>query len=171
MHRSQLSREARQEQVDANRVAQQRTRSSSTPNTRQAYLQQDRSSSTSDTRQAHLQQDAATHQMNRVSGKAEFIREKSSIFLYLPCLLNVESPAVRQVRLQCRRERRAVNPDVPLLEQASVHTKMIKFHSKLSSLEFHTCTSCLEHFPNLAMAACSFECSCSGCGVIFTLTP
>jgi len=48
---------------------------------------------------------------------------------------------------------------VPLFEQASVHTKMINFHFKLASLEFHTCTSSLEHFPNLAMAACSTECS------------
>ena len=70
-----------------------------------------------------------------------------------------ESPEVRQAQLQHRREQRAMNPDVQFFEQASVHTKMMNFHSKLLSLEFHTCTSCLERFPNLAMAAYSSECS------------
>ena len=79
------------------------------------------------------------------------------------CLLTAESPDIRQAWLEQSRGRYLqhsdVNPDVPLFEQASVHTKMINFHFKLASLEFHARTSCLEHFPNLAMAACSTECS------------
>ena len=75
----------------------------------------------------------------------------------------LQSPDIRQAQLEQRRERYLqhweVNPDVPLFEQASVHTKMINFHFKLASLEFHTCTSCWEHFASLAMVACSTESS------------
>ena len=71
------------------------------------------------------------------------------------CLLTAESPDIRQAQLEQRREgylqHREVNQDVPLFEQASVHTKMINFHSKLASLEFHTCTSCLAHLHSIAL--------------------
>ena len=49
-------------------------------------------------------------------------------------------------------QQRDVNPDMPLFEQATVHSKMLNFHSKVASLKFYNCTSCFERFPNLAMA-------------------
>jgi len=56
------------------------------------------------------------------------------------CLLTAESPHIRQAWLEQRRgkylQHRKVNPDVPLFEQASVHTKMINFHFNLASLDF-----------------------------------
>ena len=54
---------------------------------------------------------------------------------------------------------RSILSDVPLFDQDSVHTRMLNFHCKLSALEFHSCTSRLERFPNLTMAARSMECS------------
>ena len=46
----------------------------------------------------------------------------------------------------------------PLFEQHAVRCKMSSFHSKLMSLEFHHCTTCLECFSDLTMAAGSTEC-------------
>ena len=41
----------------------------------------------------------------------------------------------------------------PLFEQCAVRHKMSTFHSKLMSLEFHRCSTCLECFPDLSMAS------------------
>ena len=41
----------------------------------------------------------------------------------------------------------------PLFEQCAVRHKMSTFHSKLMSLESHRCSTCLECFPDLSMAA------------------
>ena len=71
--------------------------------------------------------------------------------------INRQNQEARQAQIDASRS--AVNPDRPLLEQASILTKLINFHFKLATLEFRTCTSCLEHFPNLTMAAHSTECS------------
>ena len=54
---------------------------------------------------------------------------------------------------------RSILFDVPWFDQAFVNTRMLNRHCKLAALEFHSCTSCLERFPNLTMAACSTECS------------
>ena len=63
----------------------------------------------------------------------------------------------RQQRLARRREQEREIQD-PLFEQHVVRCKMSSFHSKLMSLEFHRCTTCLECFPDLTMAASSTEC-------------
>ena len=48
---------------------------------------------------------------------------------------------------------------IPLFEQCTVQQKVSSFHSKLISLEFHRCSTCLESFPDLNMAAAgSTEC-------------
>ena len=69
---------------------------------------------------------------------------------------STETPDARQARLQHDRHRhsqqRVVTSDVPLFEQPAVHSKMLNFHSKLASLEFHNCNVCFEHFPNLVMS-------------------
>ena len=82
------------------------------------------------------------------------------------CTNYAETPEARHSRLQVDREghhqQRDVNLDVPLFEQPVVHSKMLNFHSKLASLEFYICTSCLERFPNLAMSANSTECARCG---------
>ena len=47
----------------------------------------------------------------------------------------------------------------PLFEQHAVRGKMSSFHSKLMSLEFHCCSTCLECLPELTMgSAGSTEC-------------
>ena len=98
---------------------------------------------------------------------------------------DTETPRARQVRLQgdaacmictavpsedylhqCTQRyqaQRDVDSQVPLFEQRVVHSKMLNFHSKLTSLEFHKCTTCLERFPDLTMSASGTECRrCSG---------
>ena len=82
------------------------------------------------------------------------------------CSLHAETPNVRQAWLQQDRQKhlrqRDVNPDIPLFEQPAVDFKVLNFHSKLVSLEFHTCISCLERFPNLPMASNGTECAHCG---------
>ena len=78
----------------------------------------------------------------------------------------IETPESRQARLQHDRQRhqqqREVNPDIPLFEQAAVHSKMRNFHLKLMSLEFVKCTTCLEQFPDLATSTDRTECARCG---------
>ncbi len=79
------------------------------------------------------------------------------------CILSAETPEARQARLEQDRQRHSqhidVNPDVPLFEQPEVHSQMLNFHSKLASLDFYSCTSCLERFPNLPMAPNTTMCA------------
>ena len=68
-----------------------------------------------------------------------------------------------QAHLQQERQRhsqqRDMTSDVPLFEQPAVHSKMLNFHSKLASLQFHNCIICLECFPNLILSANSTLCA------------
>ena len=86
---------------------------------------------------------------------------------YNSCMICTATPEARQEYLQQRRQRyqaqRDVDSQAPLFDQPVVHSKMLNFHSKLTSLEFHQCTTCLEQFPDLTMSASGTECRrCSG---------
>ena len=79
---------------------------------------------------------------------------------------HLEVPEARQARLETmraahqlridREQQREVNPDVPLFEEAAVSSHMRNFHTKL---EFYKCSSCFEHFPDLAMSTNRTECA------------
>ena len=137
--------------MDSNRTAQQLRREEETPEARQARLDADRAAQqlrreeeTHVARQARVDADRAAQQLRR----------------------DRETPEARQARLQQDRQRhqqqREVNPDVPLFEQPTVHSKMRSFHSRLMSLEFFECTSCLEQFPDMSMSASRTECARCG---------
>ena len=76
-----------------------------------------------------------------------------------------ETEEQRQTRLQqkCSRERhRDQVTHLPLLEQSSVQSKMLKFHAHCAALEMPTCTTCCKQFPGLKVNSHSGEClSCS----------
>ena len=87
--------------------------------------------------------------------------------LYNSCMICIATPEATQEYLhQCRQRyhaQRDVDSQAPLFDQPMVHSKMLNFHSKLTSLEFHQCTTCLERFPDLTMSASGTECRrCSG---------
>ena len=88
--------------------------------------------------------------------------------LYSSCMICTAAPseATQDYLHQCTQRyqaQRDVDSQVPLFEQRVVHSKMLNFHSKLTSLEFHKCTTCLERFPDLTMSASGTECRrCSG---------
>ena len=69
------------------------------------------------------------------------------------------SQEARQARIDDSRSIHRRHEQLLLFQQAAVNAKITNFHSKLASLEFRFCTSCLERFPNLTMAAHSTECS------------
>ena len=55
-----------------------------------------------------------------------------------------------QHRRQCQ-----INPDNSLWDQHAVRSKLTKFHSALASLQFHSCSTCNERFPNLTVVPLS----------------
>ena len=86
---------------------------------------------------------------------------------YNSCMICIATPEATQEYLhQCKQRyhaQRDVDSQAPLFDQPMVHSKMLNFHSKLTSLEFHQCTTCLERFPDLTMSASRTECRrCSG---------
>ena len=77
--------------------------------------------------------------------------------------LTEETLDQREARLQADRERhRDQVTHLPLLEQSSVQSKMLKFHAHCAALEMPTCTTCCKQFPGLKVNSHSGEClSCS----------
>ena len=67
--------------------------------------------------------------------------------------LHAESIAEREIRLReieiIIRQQWAIDPQVPMFEQQSVHARMTKFHSQLASLQVLACVTCSEKFPGL----------------------
>ena len=61
--------------------------------------------------------------------------------------------------IQVRRQRQSIHPQVVLLDQPSVRSKMQNFHLCISSIEVPTCTTCSEGFPGLTMCSGLNECS------------
>ena len=160
--------------MDANRAAQQLRRDEETPEATQARLEILRTAQqlridqeTPEARQARLETMRAAHQL-RMEGETPEARQARLETMIAAHHLRMEgeTPEARQARLQQDRERhrqqREVNPDVPLFEQPAVSSKMKNFHTKLVSLEFYKCSSCLEHFPELAMSTNRTECARCG---------
>ena len=58
----------------------------------------------------------------------------------------IESQGERENSLQSDRERHL---SLPLLEQSSVKSKMLKFHQILGNLEIPMCSTCCKQFPGL----------------------
>ena len=77
--------------------------------------------------------------------------------------LTEETLDQREARLQADRERhRDQVTHLPLLEQSSVQSKMLKFHAHCAALEMPTCTTYCKQFPGLKVNSHSGEClSCS----------
>ena len=129
--------EGRQARLDQDRAHHQQMRASETPEGRQARLDQDRAhhqqmraSETPEGRQARVDQDRAHHQQMRAS----------------------ETPEGRQARLSTDLiQHHAQHENNPL----AVRSKMAKFHSALASLQFQSCSTCAERFPNLNVVSLS----------------
>ena len=51
-----------------------------------------------------------------------------------------------------------VQSQLPLFEQRSVRTKMLKFHAHMASLNLPQCATCSERFPGLRLCSLSTEC-------------
>ena len=69
----------------------------------------------------------------------------------------------REARLQCDRESHRESyreQRVPLFQQHSVQTKMLKFHAHFATMELLrcTCSTCSEAFPGLHLHPGSSEC-------------
>ena len=66
----------------------------------------------------------------------------------------------REARLQCEREsyREQQMQGVPLFQQHSVQTKMLKFHAHFATMELLRCSTCSEAFPGLHLHPGSTEC-------------
>ena len=98
----------------------------------------------------------------------------------------------REARLQCDREshresyREQRMQGVPLFQQHSVQTKMLKFHAHFATMELLRCSTCSEAFPGLHLHPGSSECtlwagqavggtsvhpSCTPLAITWTLAP
>ncbi len=118
---------------------------SDTEQDRQRHTQQrDVNTETPEARQTRLQQMAASNQTSR---EVRMSIPHSTLHFSLQRLQKRHRDADRQ-------RQRDVNPD--LFEQSAVQCKMQNFHSKL---EFYSCTSCLERFPNLANSTICARCN------------
>ena len=51
-----------------------------------------------------------------------------------------------------------VQSQLPLFEQRSVRTKMLRFHAHVASLDSPQCTTCSEMFPGLQLCSQNTEC-------------
>ena len=75
-----------------------------------------------------------------------------------------ESLEHREARLQCDREshresyREQRMQGIPLFQQHSVQTKMLKFHAHFATMELLRCSTCSEAFPGLHLHPGSSEC-------------
>ena len=78
-----------------------------------------------------------------------------SCFMHQICI-DTETPDERQACMSAdrlgHRARHEINPQAP---QHAVHSKITKFHSALASLQFHTCSTCVERFSNLNVVLAS----------------
>ena len=176
LRRDEETPEARQARLETLRTAHQLRMEGETPEARQARLETLRTAhqlrmeeETPEARQARLDTLRAAHQLRR-EGETPEARQAHLEATRAAQQLRIdrETPEARQARLQQDRERhrqqREVNPDVPLFEQPAVSSKMKNFHTKLVSLEFYKCSSCLEHFPDLAMSTNYNRTECARCG-------
>ena len=81
-----------------------------------------------------------------------------SCFMH-PICIDAETPDERQARMSAdrlgHRARHEINLQAPHFHQHAVHSKLTKFHSALASLQFHTCSTCAERFPNLNVVLAS----------------
>ena len=82
----------------------------------------------------------------------QYVLFDASYFMH-PICINTETPDERQARMSADRLRHCaqheINPQAPHFHQHALHSKLTKFHSALVSLQFHTCSTCAERFPNL----------------------
>ena len=73
-----------------------------------------------------------------------------------------ETAEEREARLQYysdrHRELQVVQSHLPLFEQRSVRTKMLRFHAHMASLNSPQCATCSERFPGLRLCSLSTEC-------------
>ena len=76
--------------------------------------------------------------------------------------LATETAEEREARQQhdrvSHRQLQDAQSSLPLLEQHSVQTKMLKFHAQIASLSCPQCVTCSEGFPGLHLAPHSAEC-------------
>ena len=66
----------------------------------------------------------------------------------------------REARLQCDRQREqvVVQSQLPLFQQHSVRSKMLRFHAHMASLDSPQCTTCSESYPGLRLGSQSTVC-------------
>ena len=73
-----------------------------------------------------------------------------------------ETAEEREVRLQYygdrHRDLQVVQSQLPLFEQCSVRTKMLRFHAHMASLDSPQCSTCSERFSGLRLCSQSTEC-------------
>ena len=76
--------------------------------------------------------------------------------------LAAESAEEREARLQCDRQRHreqvVVQSQLPLFQQHSVRSKMLRFHAHMASLDSPQCTTCSESYPGLRLGSQSTVC-------------
>ena len=76
---------------------------------------------------------------------------------------NAEDTEQGESRLQLlqesRRRQSVHHPQIALIDQPSVRSKMLSFHLSVSSIQVPTCMTCLEGFPGLTMCSGLNECS------------
>ena len=76
--------------------------------------------------------------------------------------LAAESAEEREARLQCDRQRHreqvVVQSQLPLFQQHSVRSKMLRFHAHMASRDSPQCTTCSESYPGLRLGSQSTVC-------------
>ena len=76
--------------------------------------------------------------------------------------LAAEFAEEREARLQCDRQRHreqvVVQSQLPLFQQHSVRSKMLRFHAHMASLDSPQCTTCSESYPGLRLGSQSTVC-------------
>ena len=73
-----------------------------------------------------------------------------------------ETAEERGARLQSdrvrHRQQQVMQAQLPLFQQSSVQTKMLKFHAHMATLDALRCSTCSERFTGLKLHSHSTEC-------------
>ena len=76
--------------------------------------------------------------------------------------LAAESSEKREARLQSvrvrHRQQQVMQAQLPLFQQSSVRTKILKFHALIATLDALRCSTCSERYPGLELQSHSTEC-------------
>ena len=158
-HRASETAAEKEERLRKRRVRDRANRASESKEQREARLQRKRTrlaAQTGQHRESRLQ-GLSARQNERLAAETPEQREArlEDMSIRQNERLAAETPEQRAARLQHNRDQHS---HLPLLDQPSIQSKMLKFHEHFATLRIPTCPTCHKRFPGLKVNSQSGEC-------------